>query len=1016
MEQYIKTLEQLAIKDKAYADVLSVIREEFMYANIIANKYTQGSTYGDVTQKPLLEKASFEAKKIQENLFNSDFQYAADEFPYDYLGKRSRIVPSAEGSIESEEQYITHSPFSDNNVYPLKRSRTYAEKAIQLNVYSGDNLYVDDIDFTGLIPHIKPSMAKKSMMNYGFSAREDGSANPAEQITSNVFDDSLETYLRYGAEPKVVDGQNPIYRLIDGLKPGTTRATYHFVTKSLEHFQTLAQLNPRFNRYINPLYYIGIDGIEKQNPYLEQFKNGNDTSALEQQHQSIKDNFPKGPFYSDIVTKFGIPNTDIALPSTYEELVGGTKITTQVDLWDTLKSFGRGRVENLLDDAFDVADNIFHSDFASDISNLLKTTTGVDTNVVNNTLFNGIKELVGNKIGSPKTNYDYDPNDVSTAAKYGLNLGQVKGKKFVSSLDGFNQTPFQSMYSKDNQLSGLRTYIKKLMGKENLDVQQGDLANWYLPNTQLANSNLDKVMKYGGVPKPSTDNFMSILLKDASAIWQPTIPGTLGALLQPNFLDNAVGNLTDLFNKTKNTTTSLADDLSNFSLGDIGSNISDTFKSIGESLSFKNPLSNTDFGAVLSSIGIGGISPTQSSDKYFLTRYQPTTPSIDQQVETWDNTIDTVLQGSDEIDKRTPYIAPERHRNFIEKTPVFNKAQWFIVDNQRIFEKSNEPLISNYSAENVGNTKIPNIKTLSEQGKTKILDAKIAAADTDKLIFEGVQQVGGSFNGVKYDSTDDPFSPQSTSVDLGDFTYLANVRSSRIDDILHVKKGVPKSYDISPELMAAEETQYFPFWIRTINREDYAIVQQPYYQNGAVFMSKRRVTGSSIVFLEAAIDSINEGFQASISRDMFMGRTDPILFHNGVSRTFSISFTMMASAPQDVASNRAKYNELIRMMYPQIMSINEIGTVAFRRPPMVELRVGDMYWLYGMIEGLQIDPGAESKIWETLPGGRVYRDMKYTLSLAIVHEEQPGAHFDFGSRSFKPQIFKPSTNGKFAKV
>jgi hypothetical protein len=79
---------------------------------------------------------------------------------------------------------------------------------------------------------------------------------------------------------------------------------------------------------------------------------------------------------------------------------------------------------------------------------------------------------------------------------------------------------------------------------------------------------------------------------------------------------------------------------------------------------------------------------------------------------------------------------------------------------------------------------------------------------------------------------------------------------------------------------------------------------------------------------------------------------------------------------------------------------------------MVEMRVGDMYLLQGMIASMQLNWGGDAKIWETIPGGRTLKGCAITLNLEVIHYEQPHAGYDFWSPTFNPKVFYPNWNDK----
>ncbi len=752
------------------------------------------------------------------------------------------------------------------------------------------------------------------------------------------------------------NGQYSGTKSVDGTKIGHDGADF------LEHFSNLAKLNPRFNRFINPLYFIGYDKYPSS-PFLDSYFNGQNTEAIDRKISEISSAARSlSPGKSMAILNVQVP-TKRTVENSYLDLFVPPQKTAPETYLDSLILSGKGRVYDLIDNVDAALDKAIESfapnvgvEIASQVNSAVNFFTGIDLLGMRAGAISEIKQRIAGEVGI------MDSEDPNMAAQKGLIAGQSTGKAFI---------PYYKLET------GGRTkdedFLEKVIGDNTgQNVTDFNPIHWHLPYSDPTKYTLDQRMKYMVHANANSTNSNVDALDRLGGI-KDAVLGNMGSDLFDDFLD--VG---------KNVFSGIGDAISNVNLSKVASDVGNA---LGDAFN-----SGTDF-----------LKQTLESDgeniNTFLKGFLPETKK-DGAI--WDNIIDLFLTRPELTEGKVGILAHERHKEYVASMPIGESGRWWTILNDSIFEEDH------YFSDRVtevfdsGSVRYPNVKA----GKTaSVLESKQEASEDDGLIFEGVQQVDGSYKGVEYDGPKGAFMPQSQRADVEDSSYLANVKSARISKVLgEVSAGTPRKRSLEDW---KKEPQRFPFYVRTISRDDFAQMQQPYYDNHGAYMSKKRLTGNSIVFLEAANVTITEGFQSDWTKEKFLGRTEPILTYQGTQRNFSVTFEMMATRPQDVPSVRSKVQELVRMMYPQVMAITDVGVVGFRRGPMIELRLGDSHLLQGGISSLQLDWGGESKVWETIPGGRVLRGCKLSMNLEVISYEQPHAGFEFFSSTFEPKVFFP---------
>lgn len=740
----------------------------------------------------------------------------------------------------------------------------------------------------------------------------------------------------------------------------------------LDKYSELAQLNPRFNRWINPMYFTGLSGAPMGLFFDSNFNpnrpdNANFlTSKLAEQKSITDTNVFQNAQYNEAVKDILPTDSNFNDYGQYDQMIVPVGNNTYKTYWESIVPSLSKRAFNLLDISNDFLDQVLGKEGQA-VNDGIKFISGVDLLGLKNNLITDLEQQAG-----------VNSDDPFFSSKHGLIAGQTTGPFFKTALQGFYNSNKDIQNKKGDSGYSLARELRRILnefgdsgtfGRE-IAYKFEDRSVWYLPETNPAMFTIDERLKFGFRKKPADRDVFTL----ASDIFHDV----------RDSIDNGTDLVGSVIDSVSNTITSAGKK--------IASSVSSIFNTKNDGININATLGNV-------------FSDEYKTVRGFLDKFLPEQEGNGEEI--WDKTIDVILKGTTNISKFAPFIPIEFHRNYVNQSPVSQHAKWFVVENDKALEDDASNYITNYAIDVYSRTQFPNIKVDSEEtiGGNKGIIMPTPA------IFEGSQQVDGSFKDIQYDEKDN-FQPKTGRAEFIDTTYYSNVKASTIRSILNENTGSQvkfRDYNRFQDAnqMANSEPQYFPFFFRTLNRDDGALIQQPFYDNGGVFMSKRRVTGSSIVFLEAAIENINEGFQSQIDQENYLGRTESVLNYKNTTRSFGISFSMMVNRPQDVPSIRAKVNELIRMMYPQLMAIKEVGVVGFRRGPMVEMRVGDMYLLSGMIQNMTLTWGGDAKLWETIPGGRMMRGVKIDLTLAVTHHEQAGSQMDFYSPTFKKEVFYP---------
>ena len=310
-------------------------------------------------------------------------------------------------------------------------------------------------------------------------------------------------------------------------------------------------------------------------------------------------------------------------------------------------------------------------------------------------------------------------------------------------------------------------------------------------------------------------------------------------------------------------------------------------------------------------------------------------------------------------------------------------------------------MVAALKPENIGDASIAVDQPIKAGTKITWKVSKSSGWEEDELntIMQGVTD---SMNGEATFSGSD-FEKKGSSVSE---SQLDQVES---DSDIAAKQGIkPVTFGQINTLLNEIEPQVFRFWIRPISRTHYEVTPEVYYldDNNKVALARPRYTGHSLVMFDAVVKSYTDNFTPSWNSVNFFGRSENIYTWQSTSRAADIATVFTVTSPSQMPALRAKVQELIRMLYPQMQTIKYAGTISYRSGPIIELALGDQVRVYGAINSLSINWGINGEpTFELIRGGQFIKGCELNMNISVINKELPHAGTEFFAESFNPSVF-----------
>ncbi len=162
------------------------------------------------------------------------------------------------------------------------------------------------------------------------------------------------------------------------------------------------------------------------------------------------------------------------------------------------------------------------------------------------------------------------------------------------------------------------------------------------------------------------------------------------------------------------------------------------------------------------------------------------------------------------------------------------------------------------------------------------------------------------------------------------------------------------------------------------------------------------------VFFRAFLKGFNESVQPEWNIEKYYGRVDPVGVYMNTSRTFSISFSVVAFSQAGLTTMWRKIANLMKMLYPTYSN----GTL--KKAPVIRLRIGDVMadgaglGLPGFITSYEADympyPWDISRYsTRETETGKVPMGADISFSFQVIHEEMPhnDENYNFDTAPFR---------------
>ena len=198
-------------------------------------------------------------------------------------------------------------------------------------------------------------------------------------------------------------------------------------------------------------------------------------------------------------------------------------------------------------------------------------------------------------------------------------------------------------------------------------------------------------------------------------------------------------------------------------------------------------------------------------------------------------------------------------------------------------------------------------------------------------------------------------------------------------------------------------------------------------QNGMPFYF-RDLRDNKVVVFRAYIDGLSETISPSWNSETYVGRSEPVYTYSNTEREINFSLKLFAQTKDELNQIYTKMNRLTSMTYPAykqfqevivkekpsdetgtIVKFGQIGEKQRMKPPLMKLRMGDLYGTKGAdsaeVTGFIKSLGytyPDNSPWEIEEGYQVPKYIEVEIGYQVIHATVPNLEFALAA--------KPNTN------
>ena len=152
------------------------------------------------------------------------------------------------------------------------------------------------------------------------------------------------------------------------------------------------------------------------------------------------------------------------------------------------------------------------------------------------------------------------------------------------------------------------------------------------------------------------------------------------------------------------------------------------------------------------------------------------------------------------------------------------------------------------------------------------------------------------------------------------------------------------------------------------------------------------------VFFRAYLEGLNENVSPTWSEENYIGRSEPVYVYERATRDVNFTFNVFAFTKSELSKIYEKLQYLTSMCYPQYKKDENFGDKERMKPPIIKLRIGELYGkngneLAGHITALTYT-WPDNAVWETKNGERVPKLCQVNITFRPMHSSVPSLGFN----------------------